>query len=130
MRDAGVAAGLEDVEEPRQVGIAIGMRIFSRIAHARLRREVDDVAKLVLGKQPVDGWPVLQRAAHEGETRVLSQFLEPRQLQRGVVIIIEIIKPDDGRALAKQALRHVKADKAGRARHQDGMFADAGRHGV
>ena len=42
MRDAAVPGELEQVEMADQVGLDIGARILDRIAHARLRAEMDD----------------------------------------------------------------------------------------
>ena len=48
MPAAVVAAAFQHVDEALDVGIDIGVRIFKRIAHAGLRREMDDMRETVL----------------------------------------------------------------------------------
>ncbi len=46
-----MAAALQHIKEADEIGICIGIRIDQRMAHARLRREMDHVRKTVIGKQ-------------------------------------------------------------------------------
>ena len=42
MLDLAVAAALQHVQLPENVGIGVGVRVFQRVAHARLRGEMND----------------------------------------------------------------------------------------
>ncbi len=45
MLAAVMAAAFEDVGEANEIGVDIGERIDQRMAHARLRREMNDTRK-------------------------------------------------------------------------------------
>ena len=45
MPHARTPAAFEHVQKSRQVGFGVDVRILDRIAHARLRRQMDDVAE-------------------------------------------------------------------------------------
>ena len=55
---------------------------------------------------------------HESETRIGAQDIEPRLLERRIVIGVEIVEADDVAALAQQPARDMKADEARRTRDQ------------
>ena len=115
MLDAGVAAILEHVEESDDVGVDVGARVLERVAHARLGGEVDDALGRVLGEAPVHQRAVLEVAAHLGEALVRLDALEPRELQRGVVVVVDVVDADDLVAAFEQPDRERRADEPGRA---------------
>ena len=91
-----MAAAFEHVEEADEIGLRIGVRIDQRMAHAGLRREMDDVAETVRREQRR---AIASRSAmsicsnrNAGKSRELGK---PRPLQRRVVIGVEIVEADD-----------------------------------
>jgi hypothetical protein len=52
--------------------------------------------------------------------RMRLQPLQPRVLQRRVVVAVQIVDPDHRLPARQQALRRVEADEAGRAGDEDG----------
>ena len=54
----------------------------------------------------------------ELEVLVTLQRREPRVLQRDVVVLVEIVEPDDFVAALEQQLRRMEADESGRARDE------------
>ena len=49
---------------------------------------------------------------HEAKARILLQALEPRHLQRDVVVVVEVVEPDHFVAARKQLPRGMKADES------------------
>jgi hypothetical protein len=73
----------------------------------------------LLGReQPGDRVLIGEIHLHELETRVLRENREPRVLQRDVVVLVEIVEPDDLVASLEQVLRCVMPDEAGGAGNQ------------
>src|SRR5262245_52106601 len=95
MLAAMMATAFQDVGEPLQVGVDIGMRVLQRVAHAGLRREVDDTRKAVLGKQLCYTGAVSEVQLDETEALELRQLCAPGLFQRRIVVGIQVIEPDD-----------------------------------
>ena len=131
VRDLTVAAALEDVAERRQVVGDVGLGVDQRIAHAGLRREMDDATEAA-------GFEKLSRRARVGKVETFEPEFrqplkagDPRLFQLDVVIGIEIVDARDDRAFGAQALRHVHSDKPGGAGHQHAQARERQRiHGA
>ncbi len=113
-----VPARFEDVEEAGDVGADVLVRVRQRVAHARLRREVDDTVEALVGKQPTHRVAVGNVNLVEREVGVI-QLLQSRELEVDVVILVQVVETDDGVAAREQALRDVHADEAGGAGDED-----------
>src|SRR6476620_7527225 len=113
MTAAVVAAALQHVEKALEIGIGVSLRMLDRVAHAGLRGQMHDLGKSVLRKQRRDRLAVGKIGLHEGEAGIAPQQLEPRLLQSGIVIAVEIVESDDGPAFAQKLPGDVKADEAG-----------------
>ena len=94
---------------------------------------MDDAVESFRGKQAVDRCAVGDVDLVEREVRVL-ELLQPRELQVDVVVLVEVVEPDDVVAAREQALRDVHADETGGAGDEDlhrsehaSPAADAGR---
>ena len=110
-----MTAAFEDVREADDVAVDVGKRILQRVAHAGLRREVNHALELLAREQLRHPRPVGEIQLDEAEVRPLPQLREPRLLQRDVVVVVEVVEPDDFVAALQQELRGVEADEAGRA---------------
>ena len=131
-----VPAGFEYIIEADDVALDIDVRILDRIAHARLRRQVDDDVEPILFKQFLDQIAIGDAAADEGVTgmpgraghdvcfrgRVLGVDLaEAIFLQCGIVVVVEIVEADDvdGIGAVEETEDEVGADEAGAAGNQN-----------
>ena len=117
MRHGVVAAGLQDVEEPNEVTVDVGLGILDGVAHAGLRSEVDHDIEAILGKQVLDERRVAQVTAHEGEAVILvgiRQHAQANLLDAGVVVAVYVVQADDDVVGSLQKLLHQeRADEAG-----------------
>ena len=109
---AVVAAAFEYVEEAREVGIHVGVRMVERMANARLRRQMDHDGCALRGEQRGGAIAVGKVELLEPERRERRQLGEAGTLERDVVIRVEIVDADDGAALRGEAPRDVIADEA------------------
>ena len=90
-----VAAGLEHIHEPDDVGFDIGMRVFDRVAHAGLRREMHDPLGRGVGKNAIDGLPIGDVDLVKTEPLMRQQPRESRLFQGDVVVIVKIVYAND-----------------------------------
>ena len=94
MAAAVVAAAFQDVEEADEIGVHIGMRVDQRMPDAGLRGEMDHERKAMLGEQGRGGGAIRQIQPHEFEILGARELLQPRFLQRRIVIRREVIDAD------------------------------------
>ena len=95
------------------------MRIVDRVANASLGCEVDNGRKPMFCKQLIGDCAIGEFELHETELRMLPQDIQPRLLQRRIIIAVQIIEPDNRAAFRQKLTRNVKSDKAGRTGDQD-----------
>src|SRR5712671_4780462 len=94
------------------------MRVFKRVTHAGLRRQIDDALRPVFFEHPFNLVAVGKIGLYEMKI-VLS--LQPRQtskLEIDVIIIVEVIEADDVITTGKQGPCGLRADETGDARYQ------------
>ena len=72
-------------------------------------------------EEPGSAAPIRKVERFEGEPRILHQDRQARLLDGGIVVVVQVINPDDAVARGEQALRHVKADETRGAGHQNGL---------
>ena len=90
-----VPASFQNIDKALEIGVDVGMGMIDRMAHAGLGREVDHHRKPMLGKQRSHRRTIRQIGLHETEPRILAQDVQPRLLQRRIVIIVETVQADD-----------------------------------
>ncbi|RLN13157.1 hypothetical protein C2845_PM09G05200 [Panicum miliaceum] len=116
----GVLAGLEEGDEPRDVGVHVRGRVLHGVAHPSLRGEVEHVGEghdvEELGQEAA----VVDVALHD-EHAVGAQQRAAGLLERRVVVGVEVVDADDAVAALAQGQRAVRAHEPGRARHQHGQ---------
>ena len=85
MLDAAMSRELQQIEMPDQVGLNIGMRVFERIAHARLRAEMDDPVESLVVERGHQRSMVGEIETKHGEAAIRLAFdlREPILLQAG-----------------------------------------------
>ena len=117
-----MSATLQHIERPEQIGLAVGMRILQRVPHSGLGSEMNDSVNLVLGKDPLHGVPIREISLDEGEVLSVcagADVIEPRILDSGVVVVIEIVQADYMVAAGKQAVGCKGTYEAGRAGYEN-----------
>ena len=124
-----VPTGLQDVVEPDHVALDIGIRVFDAIADTRLRRQVYDDIEVVFLEEAVDQCLVGEVALDElvgvpfGCVGLLLDDTEAILLERGIVVVIEVVEADDIQGLfaLQQAQDEVGTDEAGGTGNKDGL---------
>ena len=109
-----VPASFQNIDEAFEIGVDVSVGMVDRIAHAGLGREVDHHREPMPGKQRGHRRTIRKIGLHETELRILAQDVQPRLLQRRIVIIVEIVQADDMAAFRQQLAGDMKADKARR----------------
>src|SRR5690348_120180 len=88
---------LEHVAMPDEVRMNISFRVFDAVADSGLRAEVNDAVEGVSVGQALER--ICVGKVHALEMKAVPvlplQTIEPRLLQRGIVIVVEIVDPDD-----------------------------------
>ena len=115
MLAAIVPAAFQHIEEALHVGIDIGVRIVQRMAHAGLRREMDDMREFVLGEQLRGAVAIGKIVPDEAEMVRFFELGDARFFQLRIVIRRHAVDADDVAAFGEQTPRDMRADKARRA---------------
>jgi hypothetical protein len=119
VRHRVLAAGLQDVQEAAEVGLAIGVRMGDGVAHPGLGGQVHHAVEALGREQRLHPGAVGHVQALEAKARLRRQPGQPGLLERRVVVVVEVVDADHLVAARQQALGHVHADEAGRAGDQD-----------
>ena len=108
------ARELEHVAMADEVRLHIGLRVLDAVADAGLRAEMDDAFESIGVGKPLKRFGVREIDAFEAEAvAVLArEIVEPRLLERRIVIIVEIVDADDVVAALQQGARRCRADEA------------------
>ena len=123
MPAAVMPASLEHIEKTFDVRVRVGVRVFQRIAHAGLRREMNDHGETVLRKQRFRRCAIGKVRFHEGEAVLTLQDIDARLFQGWIVVVVDAVQANDPAAGSEQTLRDMEADEAGSAGDQDGFVA-------
>ena len=119
-----VAARLEDVVEPYEVALDIGVWIGDAVAHACLGGEVDDYGYMVVREDVLHGGLVGDGGVDKGPVALQRLYLlQAFILDVNIVVVGDAVDADylDVLDIMEQALDEVAADKAGCACDEDGL---------
>src|SRR5512144_1619205 len=119
MLDTVVAAALEHVERPGDVGLDIGVGMIERVTDAGLRREMDHPLRLLRGKHRLDHLTLGKVSLDEMESVATLEPPKTRLLERDIVIGAHIVEANDLVAAVEQPGRRVETDEAGGAGNQN-----------
>ena len=103
-----------------EVRLDVGAGILEAVANARLRPEVDDAVELDAVGHALERLRIGKIGPLEPKTvaELFGESVEPSLLQPGVVIIVEVINPDDILAAAlEQCPRRRRTDETRSTRH-------------
>ena len=110
-----VPATFEHVEEAREVGVNVGMRIDQRMTHAGLRGEMHDIGEAMRSEQFRHGPAVGNIDLLELEIGECPELRDPGLLETRVIIGIEVVKADHVVSVRQQPPRNVHADESSRS---------------
>jgi phosphoenolpyruvate-protein kinase (PTS system EI component) len=79
---------------------------------------VHDLVEFFCSEQRLHAFAVCQVETRHREAVVAVEKLRAGVLQRHIVVIVEVVEPDDSVPALEQYLRGVVADKPGRAGHE------------
>src|SRR5690606_31339899 len=117
--DAVGAARLQGVHRASDICGRVGMRHLYRIATPRLRTQVDHALELLTREELRHRLLLGEVYLREAKARKALELREPRFLQRDVVVLVEVVEPDNLVPSRQELARRVKADEAGRAGDKD-----------
>src|SRR5690349_20064989 len=112
MLDAVVTAPLEHGQRALNIAVDIREGRLDAVANNGLRAELDDARLLLGGEQLRHCLALGVIELYEFEIPLALQHLEPRMLQRDVVVIVEVVEAYDLVAALEQELRRVKTNES------------------
>ena len=101
-----MARQLQHVAVADEVGLDIGLRVLEAVADARLRPEMDDAVDVDCCRRSRLSASASAKSTRSKRKRLPilpRELVEPRLLERGIVIIVEIVDADDVLAALEQA---------------------------
>src|SRR6266478_6480754 len=113
-----VPTTFQNIDKAFEIRIDVSMRMIDRMPHAGLSREVDHHRKAMFSEQRSHQRTIREIGLQETEPRIRAQDLQSCQLQRRIIVTVEIVQTDNVTAFGRQLVGDVKADKARRARDQ------------
>jgi len=119
MLDLVIPAALQHVHETLQIRLGEGLRIDDGMAHADLGGQVDHTPGLFPFEQRRERCSIFHGQHGEAKARLGLESRQPRQLERGVVVSVEIVYAHHLLTTGEQDGSHVHADEAGGASDQD-----------
>ena len=118
MLAASVPAAFQDVLEAPEIRIDIDVWMAQRVAHACLRREMDHAGEAFPLEQSRHPRFVGKVEALEPELCLLLEDREAAFLDPRIVIVVDIVEPDDRPARSQKALGDMEADESGATRDE------------
>lgn len=119
-----VTARLEDVVEPYEVALDVGVGIGDAVAHACLGGEVDDYGYMVVREDCLHGCLIGDGGVDEGPVALKRLYLlQAFILDVDIVVVGDAVDADhlDVLHIVKKTLDKVAADKTGGACDEDGL---------
>ena len=119
--DLPVAGEFEQVDVAREVGGDIGLRIVNRIAHPGLRPQMHHPVDLRAIERGIQRGHVREVECVEGKAVAArsGQRRDPVTLQADLIIVVEVVHPDDNVPARQQALGQTVANESGSAGNQN-----------
>ena len=109
----------QDVHEPDQIRVHVGVGILDRIPDPRLGGEMDHPLRFFPREEGFHAGPVRQIQTVEAKTPMVVQPGQSGLLETDVVVVVEVVEPDDFVAPPQQQFGGVETDEPGRAGHED-----------
>src|SRR5258705_13913774 len=104
MRGPMMPASLKNIQEAQQIPFNISMRVLNGITQACLCGEIHHIIKFKICKYFLDTGTIVQIPLYKSKVLISSQKLKPRFLQIDIIIVIEVIQPNDPILLSQKFL--------------------------
>ena len=124
---AVVSASFENMQKANDVAFDVAMRMGHGIAHASLRRKVNDPWKTLHPEERFDRRSIREVELDESKPGVAPQPLQPGCLEGRIVVRVHVVESDNLVAPLQQPFRNMVADKARCARDEMLHGASPGR---
>ena len=118
MRRVRMPARFEHVQERDQIGLRVGVRMGDRVAHARLRGEMNDAIESRVPEHGTERGRIGEIEFERGEPGMPPQAFEPGALEADIVVGVKIVDTGDVMPGGQQTFGGVHADEAGGAGDQ------------
>ena len=89
------------------------------MAHAGLRSQMNNSFEVAVAKKLFHAFALRQVKRDKPEPRPHAELPEPRVLKPGVVVVVQVIHPDDLYPIGKKPVHEMRADETGSAGDQD-----------
>jgi hypothetical protein len=129
MIDACVPAALQDVEEPDYIRVDVWVWLAERATHTGLRGEMNEVGRMVSGKECIDRIPIRKVYALRQKPFCGCEKGKTRLLELRVIVWREAVDADDVESARQQPPGNVKSHKARSTGYDDRPPISADRHG-
>src|SRR6478672_3598618 len=94
------------------------MRIFQRVSHAGLRRQMYDQSELFMLEDVANSTQVRDVGMNKLEALIIFQDFQARRLQAFIVEAVEVVNSDDLMARLQKPLCDMESNKSGTASEQ------------
>ena len=121
MRDPAMARDLQQIQMAHHIRLDIGARILERIAHARLRAEMDDPVEVLIGETRFESG-VIGEIGFDRDEAVARRVFDAGDavaLQLHRVIGIEAVETDDPLAPRAELFGNRRSDEPRRSGDQN-----------
>lgn len=113
MLHASIPATFEDIHKPDEVRLHVSVRIGQRITHPCLGRKMNNAIEFFVRKQRCHRGCISHIKANKAESGTAREACQARLLETDIVVVVEIVQPDDFVATRQQALGDMHADETG-----------------
>ena len=114
-----VATSLKDVNKTHNVAVDVRVRVLQRVPDPGLCRQMNHLVEPTLTEQRLHARAIRHVQLLKREARPTREARQPRVLQRGIVIVVQIVDADDLVAPLQERDRNVGADEAGSTGQQN-----------
>lgn len=118
VRRSKLPTGLKHVDKADQIGLGVNIRLFKRITHTGLRRQMNDLFEGVLREEGGQTFGIGDVQPVERETWQALEYGKARLLELDAVVIVEVVDTDDLHTEFAQTPGDMKPDEPCSTCHQ------------
>jgi hypothetical protein len=117
--DPVMPAPLENVHEPDNIALYVGMGIFQGIPDPGLGCQVDHTIEFFIAEEPCNHLTVADVTLYETKVFLLFKAVQPGVLQADIIVVVDVIKTDDRRPIPDQPFRQMETYETGCSGYQN-----------
>ena len=122
----GPPATLEKSEEPDQIGVYVGFRVFQGIPDTRLGGQMNHALRSAGLEAGLHSLRILKTHSVIGKSLIGKQLGQPGSLEFGVVVVVQVIHPNDLVTALEQGAGEQLADDRVGVGQRIGIMAGSG----